>query len=125
MTLIEATRVCTTSRYADFSGRGRRRELWLFTLVLLLATVAFAVLDSLLFGTSWDGYGPLSIALTLATFVPSLSATVRRLHDTGRSGWYALLVLVPLLGWIVLLVLAAQDGSPGHNAYGPDPKAAP
>lgn len=122
MTITEATRICMTSKYATFSGRARRREFWLFTLALFIASIVFAVVDSVVFGTSFSGYGPLSVLFSLVTFVPSLAVTVRRLHDTGRSGWWLLLVLVILIGWIVLLVFNVQDSKPGPNHYGPNPK---
>lgn len=124
MSITEATRICLTSKYATFGGRARRREFWLFTLVLFLASIVVTIFDSAVFGTAATGYGPTYLVFAVATFIPSLAVTVRRLHDTGRSGWWLLLLLVVLVGWIVLFVFWVQDSKPGANAYGPSPKLA-
>jgi len=107
-------------KYAEFSGRARRTEYWMFVLFNVLASGALSVLEALAF----NGPGVLSGLYSLAVLVPSLAVSVRRLHDTGRSGWWLLIALVPLLGVVVLLVFAVQDGQPGDNAYGPNPKVA-
>jgi len=111
-------------KYADFSGRARRREYWFFVLFNLIVSVVLAVCDVVL-GTysAAASIGILSGIYTLAVLIPGIAVTVRRLHDTGRSGWWILIVLVPIVGWIVLLVFMLLDTQPGQNAYGPSPKA--
>lgn len=107
-------------RYADFQGRSRRKEYWMFYLFYILASAALLMLD--MFGTG--GIGAVLYSLfALALIIPSLAVGVRRLHDTGRSGWWLLIALIPLIGAIVLLVFFVQDGTPGANRFGPSPKA--
>lgn len=103
-------------KYAVFTGRARRKEYWMFFLFNVLITLALEVIDGLL-GTTFIGalYG-------LVVLIPSIAVTVRRLHDIGRTGWWALIGLIPVLGFIVLLIFAATDGDRGHNEYGADPK---
>ncbi len=107
--------------YAGFSGRARRTEYWMFALFHLIAVIVLTVLDRLIFQ---DGPGFLALAYVLLTVIPALAVTVRRLHDTGRSGWWYLISLVPLVGGIVLLVFTVSEGNTGPNAYGDDPKHA-
>jgi len=105
--------------YATFSGRARRREYWMFVLINVIVAVVLSLFDSVLFD---DGAMVLSGLYWLAILVPSLAVSVRRLHDTGRSGWWLLVSLVPVVGGIVLFVFTVLDGDPGANAYGPSPK---
>jgi uncharacterized membrane protein YhaH (DUF805 family) len=109
-------------RYADFSGRARRKEYWMFTLFSYIAVVALAV-PSMLTGSTV--LSVLYCLYILATFVPSLAVTVRRLHDTNRSGWMFLIAFIPLVGAIVVLVFLCSEGTPGDNQYGPNPKLPP
>ena len=111
-------------KYAQIAGRSRRAEYWMFVLVnalvsigLLFATGSFRDEPSALGSIVYLGY-------TLATIVPGFTVTVRRLHDTGRSGWWFLIGLVPLVGAIVLLVFLVQDGQPDDNEFGANPKSA-
>lgn len=106
-------------KYAVFSGRAQRAEYWYFALFYLIIYVVLATVDSLL---GMSEIGLLSTLFSLAVLVPSLAVSVRRLHDTDRSGWWFLIVFIPLIGTIVLLVFAAQDGTPGENRFGPNPK---
>lgn len=110
--------------YVAFSGRARRKEYWYFTLFYALSLV-LAVIFDLFTGTLDDsiGFGWISGAYFIATLLPALAVSVRRLHDIGRSGWWMLLLFVPLVGSVILLVLATFNGQPGPNAFGPDPKA--
>ena len=112
-------------KYAVFSGRSRRMEYWYFVLFNIIVSIVLGVIDGLL-GTSgsYAGAGLLSGIYGLAVLIPTLAVTVRRLHDTDRTGWWILIALVPLIGVIVLLVFAALDGTPGNNQYGPNPKEA-
>lgn len=127
-------------RYAQFSGRSRRKEYWMYTLFLILVGIVLGIVESILglggqatltSETSATGAffgaiinrGLLANLFTLATFIPSLAVGVRRLHDTNRSGWWYLLLFVPLIGAIVLLVWFCTAGTPGSNDYGDDPKS--
>ncbi|QSX29232.1 DUF805 domain-containing protein [Shewanella cyperi] len=103
-------------KYADFTGRARRTEYWMFVLFYMIFYVLLAGLEYLL-GASW-----IVTLFTLALLLPSLAVGARRLHDTGRSGWWQLLNFIPVIGWIVLLVFMVQD-SAETNVYGANPKA--
>lgn len=110
--------------YANFEGRARRQEYWMFVLFNFIFIIAIAlvsgVLSSLL---DTPGFMLLYIIYVLAVFIPSLAVAVRRLHDVGKSGWFYLISLIPLIGGIWLLILFATEGDKGSNQYGPDPKA--
>ena len=110
--------------YVGFSGRSRRSEYWYFTLFYLVIAIVLSVLDGILFGGSVDGNGTpvLSGLFMLAMLLPSIAVGIRRLHDTDRSGWWLLMGLVPLVGFIVLIVFFVQDSKPGDNRFGPNPK---
>lgn len=120
-------------RYADFSGRSRRREYWSFTLgvtiVAVLLVIASVVLGGGLAAIGADGGvlgGPLGILLLLfglALFVPSIAVQVRRFHDQDKSGWFVLLNLIPYIGGLVVLVFMLLEGTRGPNRFGEDPKA--
>jgi uncharacterized membrane protein YhaH (DUF805 family) len=112
-------------QYADFAGRARRTEFWMFTLFSAIISIVLAVLDTMLGLTFVEGTtsGWLGLIYSLAVLLPGLGVTVRRLHDTGRSGWWLLIGLVPFVGGIVLIVFCATAGNMGANSYGPDPKA--
>jgi uncharacterized membrane protein YhaH (DUF805 family) len=103
--------------YAGFSGRARRKEYWMFLLFNTLVSIAIAVIDVVLGLPSILG-----ILYSLGVLVPSIAVGIRRLHDTGRSGWWTFIGLIPLIGWIVLIVFLAQEGTPGENQYGLNPK---
>lgn len=110
-------------KYAVFTGRARRREFWMFTLVNVLISIGLSIIDTIL-GTDYgSGYGILSTIYGLAVLIPSIAVGVRRLHDTGRTGWWLLIGLVPCVGLIVLIVFYATEGQRGDNQYGADPKA--
>lgn len=105
-------------KYAVFQGRARRKEYWMFFLFNLIVGIILGALDWML------GTGSLLGGIyALAVLIPNIAVTVRRLHDTSRSGWWILIVLVPVIGWIVLLVFMVLDSHPGDNEYGPNPKA--
>ena len=103
--------------YAVFSGRARRKEYWLFVLFNIIFVGVLFALD-VATGTN----GILAGLYEVAILIPSLAVTVRRLHDTGRSGWFLLIGIIPIVGGIVLLVFAVQDSHSGDNEYGPNPK---
>jgi uncharacterized membrane protein YhaH (DUF805 family) len=108
------------NKYATFAGRAHRREYWMFFLFNTMITVALFLLGSAVGGT-WG----LALHLTYAFAVlpPSLGVFVRRMHDTGRSGWWFFAAFIPFVGGLVLVVFLCQDGETGENAYGPNPKA--
>jgi uncharacterized membrane protein YhaH (DUF805 family) len=106
-------------KYAVFSGRARRKEYWLFVLFNLIITFVLGFVEGLA-----GGPGVVGMLYSLAVFIPGIAVSVRRLHDTGRSGWWLLIGLIPLIGAIVLLVFVIQDGKPGQNQYGANPKEA-
>ena len=121
MNMTEAVKTCF-AKYFTFSGRARRSEFWWFFLFLALAGVVTAFLDSLLFGLSAiSEVGPINGLFSLATLVPAFSVGARRLHDKGRSGWWQLLLLLPVIGVIVLIVWWATKGDNGTNRFGNDP----
>ncbi|MEU9997461.1 DUF805 domain-containing protein [Streptomyces sp. NPDC050848] len=107
-------------KYAVFNGRARRQEYWMFALFNIIALIIVAVVDFAI-GT----YPLLYAVYALAVFLPGLGVLVRRLHDTGRSGWWFLIILIPLVGAIILIVFLATEGNQTDNAYGPNPKLAP
>lgn len=135
-------------KYAEFDGRSRRKEYWMYVLLLIGIGLVLGIVEGVLGLTGMVGpYGPLSALFLLGTFVPSLAVGVRRLHDTNRSGWWLLigygpfllslvlmfagmlqfvmiLSLLALVGFIVLLVFMVMEGNRGPNQYGPDPKGA-
>ena len=123
MSFQDAIRVCLQRKYADFNGRARRSEFWFFVLFSAIVSAVGGVLDAI-FGLrsgSYGGTGPIQGLLQLALLVPSLAVGARRLHDIGRSGWWQLIGLVPVAGWIVLLIFFVQDSHPA-NQHGPSPK---
>jgi uncharacterized membrane protein YhaH (DUF805 family) len=101
--------------YATFSGRAPRSELWWFSLFTLLLGLACNIVDAGL-GT----HDVIRRLVSLAMLLPSIAVGVRRLHDIDRSGWWSLLALVPLVGWVVLIVWYCTRGTPGANRFGPD-----
>ena len=112
-------------KYAQFSGRSRRKEYWMFTLFHCLIAILLCVLSLLLRDSGLSPVVSIVFGLyLLAVLVPSLAVSVRRLHDTGKSGWLFLLVLIPIVGPIILLVFFVLEGNSGVNQYGPDPKLA-
>ncbi len=106
-------------KYAVFSGRARRTEYWMFFLINFIITFVLGFVEGL-----FKGPGVLGMVYSLGVLVPSIAVGVRRLHDTGRSGWWLLISFVPLIGAIVLLVYMVQDSQAAENSYGPNPKAA-
>lgn len=122
MGFVTAVRV-VLSKYVDFSGRARRSEYWWWALFTVIVSLVAVGIDGAL-GTydAETNFGPVQALATLAVFLPSLAVAIRRLHDTGRVGWWVLIGFVPLIGWIVMIVFCVIDSSPGSNKYGPNPK---
>jgi len=131
MTFGESVRTCL-SKYVTWQGRASRSEYWYFVLFAILCYIAAMIIDNAL-GTTFKfmnpqtgeeqslGYGYAYMLVALGLFLPALSAMVRRLHDTDRSGWWYWIALIPLIGAIVLLVWFCTRGTVGDNRYGPDP----
>ncbi len=131
MGFTEAVRT-VFSKYATFSGRARRAEYWWFALFSFLMHAALQIVDRVVFGggmmgpsagMGWGNSGPglLDGLFSLAVLLPSIAVWVRRLHDVGRSGWWWLLALIPVIGWIILFYWSVRRGDVGPNAFGPDP----
>ncbi len=112
------------NNYANFNGRARRSEFWYFYLFDLIISAVFSVLSAILGKVPVVGLliTILSGVVALALLVPGLAVSFRRMHDIGKSALWILVLLIPLVGWIILLVLLAKDSQPGENAYGPNPK---
>jgi uncharacterized membrane protein YhaH (DUF805 family) len=109
-----------TNKYADFEGRSRRREFWYFYLAVLIVTAVLSIFSGIRF-IGWV-FVVASSLVGLAVMIPSIACGIRRLHDIGKSGWYMLVALIPIVGGIWLIVLFATDSTPGPNEYGPNPK---
>ena len=121
-------------RYADFAGRSRRKEYWMYALGLF---IVYAVIFGLFFAVgglaNWEQgngmgglalvFGILIVILALGLIVPNLAVAIRRLHDQDRSGWWFLISLVPYIGGIIFLVFMCLPGTNGSNRFGRDPKA--
>lgn len=120
MNFIEAI-ISVIFQYAVFSGRACRSEYWYWVLFVLLANFATVILDAAIF--PGNELSPINAIFCLTAFVPGLAVTARRLHDIDRSGWWQLLGLVPIIGWIVLLVWAALKGDERSNRFGDNPLA--
>lgn len=131
------------NKYMQFSGRASRSEFWYFILFYFIISFLLSMLDTLL-GTSYtyeiatntlvtgdaqmasaavtQSIGYLGLLFGLVMFLPSIAISIRRLHDTGKSGWWLLISLIPIIGFFVLLFFYVQDSQPGENEYGPNPK---
>ena len=116
-----------TNKYADFNGRARRKEYWMWTLYYTVVLLIAMVLDNVL-GLNFElfgqplGYGWLYVTIGITHLIPGLGIVVRRLHDVGKSGWFYLIILIPLIGFIWILVLFCTDGIKEDNKWGSNPK---
>ncbi|PSW14460.1 DUF805 domain-containing protein [Photobacterium rosenbergii] len=109
--------------YAVFKGRAQRQEYWYFFLFNIIISVALSMLDSALGNPgAGEGAGAIGTVYSLAILIPSIAVGVRRLHDIGKTGWWMLIGLIPLVGVLVLLYFFVQDSQPAANEYGPNPK---
>lgn len=104
-------------QYVVFTGRSRRQEYWMFVLFNFLIVFAIGIVEKLV-----GSDGVLSSLYSLAIFLPTLGVLIRRLHDSGRSGWWLLINLIPVIGFLVMLYFLVQDSQLGANEYGPNPK---
>lgn len=115
--------IIALKKYATFSGRARRKEYWFFVLFYIVFAIVATLIDTTT--GSYDpsmGIGMLGAILAIGLFVPSLAVSVRRLHDTDRSGWWLLIALIPIIGAIWFIVLMVFDSTPGNNRFGANPK---
>ncbi len=112
-------------KYATFTGRDSRAQFWYFVLFNIVISIILSIVEGMLGLRSRGGSGILSGLYNLALVIPSIAATTRRLHDTNRSGWWWLIGLIPIVGWIVLIVLLVGDSTPGDNQYGSNPNTSP
>jgi uncharacterized membrane protein YhaH (DUF805 family) len=119
-------------RYADFKGRSRRKEYWMFFLLILIVGLGLGILTGGL-GAMMDPTGAAAdgmmgagsifmILFYLAILIPALAVQVRRFHDQDKSGWFVLLGFIPFVGGIIVLVFMCLEGTKGENRFGPDPK---
>jgi uncharacterized membrane protein YhaH (DUF805 family) len=109
-------------KYAVFSGRARRQEYWMFVLFNVIIVLFFGIIDEMADSDFESSRSTLTTLYVLATLIPFLAVGVRRLHDTGRSGWWMLIGVIPIIGAIVLLIFIIQDSQLMDNQYGPNPK---
>ena len=129
---MEEFKTVVFKKYAMFDGRSRRREFWMFVLFNFLISIGLSIVESVTglnitknMGTFTYETGVLTSLYSLAVLVPSIAVTVRRLHDTNHSGWWWFMWLIPVVGWIVLLVFLCRDSDAGDNRYGQNPKGMP
>ena len=106
------------NKYADFSGRALRSELWWFVLFGFLGGIITTIIDIMILGYSAESYGPLNLICTVGLFIPAVAVTARRLHDVNRSGWWQLIELT-IIGILLILVWNITEGEKKKNIYGP------
>ena len=110
-------------QYADFSGRARRKEYWMYVLFYMIIAIVVHVIDVMLGWVTLEfEMGVLGGLYSLCMFIPGLAVSVRRLHDIGKSGWNFSFILIPLAGAVVLLIWFCKEGERRGNAWGLDPK---
>ncbi len=123
----DAVRRALTVNYCNFEGRASRSEYWWFCLFSSIIGFAFGLIGLIAGGPGTTGYTIVQVInwlVSLVFILPSLGLCVRRLHDTGRSAWNLLWILLPVIGWIIIIVYYVQDSNPGDNQYGPEPNMA-
>ena len=104
------------NKYATFSGRALRSEYWWWSLFAVVASIVLQIIDTVIGFGEW---GLLSNIFSLATLIPSIAVGARRLHDVNKSGWWQLLIIIPLVGWIILLIWVIKKGEAEDNRFGP------
>ena len=104
------------NKYAQFDGRARREEFWMFVLIYILIYFALLFIGYMLHATFIAGI------FSLAVLIPNIAVAARRLHDINRSGWWQLVGLIPIIGWIIVIIWYATDSDAGSNQYGENPK---
>jgi len=114
--LIEIYKTVILKKYAEFNGRSRRREFWMFILANIIVAIVLGIIAGIIHARF------LSILYSLAVIVPNIAIGIRRMHDINKSGFWILVGIIPFIGWIWFIILAVQEGTKGSNTYGPDPK---
>ena len=115
MSFVDAVKTCF-SKYVDFNGRASRSEYWYFVLFNVIVSIVAGTVDQLI------GMQAVAGIASLALLLPGLAVAVRRLHDVGKKWTYILMSLIPLVGWIFVLIAVCKDSEPGENQFGPNPK---
>jgi len=103
------------NQYFDFEGRATRQQYWMFVLWYIILYVGLSIIGGVL------DLGILAIIFSLAIWAPSIAIGARRLHDIGKSGWWQLLLIIPIIGWIILIIWLASEGDVADNEFGPSP----
>ena len=110
------------SKYATFTGRASRSEFWWWILAVFLTLIVVGIVDAVLFGTGPEAGQPISALVSLGLLLPNIAVGARRMHDIGKSGWWLLIGLIPVIGFFVLLYFYVQPSDPETNQYGaPEP----
>ena len=107
MDISTSIKVCF-KKYAEFLGRASRSEFWWFALFCFIGGIVTAVVDAMILGYSSESYGPTNIIFTVVTFLPGIAVGARRLHDINKSGWWQVLYLIVIIGWIILIMWWTQ-----------------
>jgi len=115
MDFMTSVRTCL-SKYATFTGRAQRSELWWFVLFNFVGSIILNVVDTTIFGMP-----ALSVIWSLGLLIPGIAVAVRRMHDLDKSGWWILIVFIPLIGIILYIYWFVQRGTVGANRFGSDP----
>jgi uncharacterized membrane protein YhaH (DUF805 family) len=130
--IIANFRHVVTKQYVDFNGRTARAPFWYYVLAYIVLYIAASILDGMFVGGGFTPYGgfyyhpqPFTGLLALALLLPGLGISVRRLHDIDRSGWWILIGIIPIVGWLLLIYWYAQPGTKGANKFGAEPEAVP
>jgi uncharacterized membrane protein YhaH (DUF805 family) len=119
MTFVESLRICILEKYCDFKGRAQRSELWWF---YLFTIIVYLICNHLMLSPDLNMHQLIGLAIIEVFFVlPNIAVSVRRLHDTNKSGSLYFLMMIPLVGPFILLYLCTLPGTPGPNKFGPDP----
>jgi len=116
MNFVEAVQTVLTTNYANFNSRSARPEFWWYVLFSAIVSVVFYVLIQIA-----PAFNYLQMIYGLATLIPGIAVSVRRLHDIDKSGWFVLIGIIPIIGWIILIYWYIQPGTPGENRFGPPP----
>jgi len=120
MSFTEAVRTCLKEKYYNFNDRAPRSEYWWFALFGWGVTIVLSILDNLIFNNA-SGSGMFSTIWGIAILLPSIGVGVRRLHDLDKSGWWFLISLIPIVGFIILVFWFVQQGTRAENRFGADP----